>query len=740
LSQHPSLFSRSDPWLLALLFLGPLVVSLPLLRHDFASTQSIEFTLAAKTLGIVHTPGYPLFLLAAKLFSLFLPMGSDIWRMNFSSLCFTLIAAFFIYLTCRRLHFPPIVSFASGLLLCFSPFFWQASLMARPWAFHLFLITAVIFLTGELLGQTPWPFPKFQISLWSLLAGAAASQHITLMPWAGTAWFIGLVYGFPRQQAKASDYSLASTLAGLGFILPYLYLPFRVTDPRAFWNPDFLYQYATLRIFPSLPKMVTWLAWYLSGGYSSLEFSSGFSSDLMHLGQTLSVFVWDYAFLPLVVVMVGIGLNLQRMVLEPAQKKLDIDPHARVMMALIPAIALGLELLLFPGQTDAIHFTLSLAAVYWIGCGLEYCYYRLGHPQTDVPIPHPAWFGIIVVLVVPLLAGVHSYSLLMHQARRSGPSLMDQTRKYMQALPPHTLVTFGRTDQYFPFLYLQQTERLRPDITLAPPSRMWPKQPYSGPAIIPAFLKSSNLYWHRMLFSQYWMEGLRARIHTGRPTILLLPQAASQTAMDPVLQQLDLTDVGLAWPAWEDDPASLLAALNHRTGSRLVPTYRLQGPAPLPEAEHLPVNEKTLADFGGQWQLLGFNPGQTPATPAVTRTLLKFSLRWQWIRKSAPGRYTVRIQVLPETNANAGKPWEGERRLGESRDLSQLKPGSAFSEAYQLAVPKGLTPGQYRLWVAVENEKQEPLPAKGKSNEAAYFIPVCEIGVLASGTDEPSAP
>ena len=92
--------------------------------------DSGELTVAAYRLGVAHPPGYPLFTLLGKLFTL-LPLGSIAWRMNLLTAVLGSLAAAVL----ARAAWKITGSFAAGLfaggMFAFSPLIWRWSIVAE---------------------------------------------------------------------------------------------------------------------------------------------------------------------------------------------------------------------------------------------------------------------------------------------------------------------------------------------------------------------------------------------------------------------------------------------------------------------------------------------------------------------------------------------------------------------------------------------------------------------------------
>src|SRR5262245_48960660 len=94
-SERPAL-----PWALGLFTVALVTYALTLYR-TVPGGDSGELILAAQTLGVAHPPGYPLFTMLGKLFSL-LPFSTIAWRINLlSAVCDAGAAALLLLATAR---------------------------------------------------------------------------------------------------------------------------------------------------------------------------------------------------------------------------------------------------------------------------------------------------------------------------------------------------------------------------------------------------------------------------------------------------------------------------------------------------------------------------------------------------------------------------------------------------------------------------------------------------------------
>src|SRR5262249_49127116 len=76
----------------ALVFVAAITLYAATLAPTVTLVDSGELIFAAKTLGVAHPPGFPLYVLLAHVFT-WLPLGSAAARVNFASALFAALAA-----------------------------------------------------------------------------------------------------------------------------------------------------------------------------------------------------------------------------------------------------------------------------------------------------------------------------------------------------------------------------------------------------------------------------------------------------------------------------------------------------------------------------------------------------------------------------------------------------------------------------------------------------------------------
>ncbi|MCK5607705.1 DUF2723 domain-containing protein, partial [Candidatus Pacearchaeota archaeon] len=130
----------------ACLFFISLTVYLKTLCPSVYGGNSGEIISSAATLGISHPTGFPLYMLAAKLFSVLLPFGDIAFRLNIFSAFFAALTIIVIYFILKILTNREFISIGGALSLAFSSTFWSNAIVARTYSMTGFFIALLIYL------------------------------------------------------------------------------------------------------------------------------------------------------------------------------------------------------------------------------------------------------------------------------------------------------------------------------------------------------------------------------------------------------------------------------------------------------------------------------------------------------------------------------------------------------------------------------------------------------------------
>ena len=140
---------HSDTLLALLLSIGVFAVYLRTLCPTLYWGDCGELALVAATMGIPHPTGYPLYCLLGKAWTLLLPFGTLVWRLNVLSALFGSLAVACLYGAARAVKLPRPIAFTAAGLLAFSTTFWQQALITETYTLAALFTCLLLFLAAR---------------------------------------------------------------------------------------------------------------------------------------------------------------------------------------------------------------------------------------------------------------------------------------------------------------------------------------------------------------------------------------------------------------------------------------------------------------------------------------------------------------------------------------------------------------------------------------------------------------
>jgi hypothetical protein len=201
--------------------------------------DSGETAAAAYTLGIGHPPGYPIYMLALKIFS-FAPAGEIAFRMNLLAVLFAVLTLLMFYLNASYMlekiagEKDPvrrrIVSLSLPLIYVFSGVSWLQSVQIKGGIYGMehFFILAVVFCVLKYVFESD----KRYLYMGFFLSGILPVIHHTAIL---ITIIAAAVLLFSARQKKAAVKRAAWLLFALSFLTPYLYIFIRAWHAEIRW-------------------------------------------------------------------------------------------------------------------------------------------------------------------------------------------------------------------------------------------------------------------------------------------------------------------------------------------------------------------------------------------------------------------------------------------------------------------------------------------------------------------------
>ncbi|MFB3895607.1 MAG: DUF2723 domain-containing protein, partial [bacterium] len=245
-----------------------LIISFGIYLKTLAPTVSFgdsgDFISAAYVLGICHPPGYPLYLICAKLFS-WLPIGTDIaYRINLMSAFFAAVAVSLLYLLIFRIQqwFYPedyslhgnkplavpnwishLVAMVGALSFAFSSSFWSQAVVAEV---HTMNAVFVISLILTILAYIKFGELRFLYAA-SFLWGLSFGVHQTGILFLPIILIFLVVKGVGKKIFTPGIFLVLVGLAFFGWAV-HLYFPLvAIRYPARNWdNPQYISDFVNL--------------------------------------------------------------------------------------------------------------------------------------------------------------------------------------------------------------------------------------------------------------------------------------------------------------------------------------------------------------------------------------------------------------------------------------------------------------------------------------------------------------
>ncbi len=410
--------------------------------RDIVVGDNPELITVAVTLGVAHSPGYPLFTMLGHLFSL-LPIGSIPFRVNLLSVVCDALTAGVVFLTAFRLTRSHLAAAMAALVLALNPLFWSWSLVAEVFPLNNLLAATLIYLLVIWYSE---PERVGVLTAAAFVAGLALSNHQTIVLLGPAVCFLlwqrrSVSWAQPRVFA----YCIVAFLIGL---LPYLYVPWAAAHHPAYnWGGvSSLHDLVALILRQSYGGHHLVARAYQGGSLLQrvLALCLSFSALMIVLGliglvQSYLRERWYFWFSLLAFIFTGpffvaiTDLNLAAPSALFVLERFFVLPQVVVA----PLAALG-----------AIYLAEQIAA------------YAPGFPIRPLSILAA---GVGLVLIVGLITNYR------HVNQRNNHIARTYAQDLLNTAPPDTILLATGDGLALPPIYLHIVERVRPDVTIIVP-------------------------------------------------------------------------------------------------------------------------------------------------------------------------------------------------------------------------------------------------------------------------------
>ncbi len=412
------------------LFVACLLILLRTMVPTLYTLDSAELATGVATLGIVHAPGYPLYLVMAHLFTL-LPFGDIAFRVNlFSALCLAFTAPA-VYGLIDELLGDRLIALVSALLFVLSYRVWGSGIVAEIYAPQLLTLAVCGWLLAAMYRRkrTDWR---------SVMVIGVAVGITVAMTLSSLLFVPGVVVVFAALRVPWKKSVVAGLLSLFVFGLTLLYFPFRYAAGPAL---NMAGQYAVDGSFQAINlQSLDGIWWMLRGAqFDTLFFADGYAPSVEQLAKSGYELWSNYLGFGLILGLIGLGA-------------LFATNRKRLLIWLLFFIPYTYFYTTYgaPDRDTMFGPSYMLWAIV-LAYGLRWATQSVSARRRA-----------LALLVLPVVMLVVNFPYL--DASRD-TSVRDYSQTLLNSLPPNTTVV-GVWWDIAPLQYLQMVEGRRPDLRL----------------------------------------------------------------------------------------------------------------------------------------------------------------------------------------------------------------------------------------------------------------------------------
>jgi hypothetical protein len=442
-----SQLKRSDYYRAALTALLAFVVFLLTAAPGLTGEDSGELITAAYTLGVAHPPGYPLWCILGKLFTIIIPVGTIAYRLNVMSAFFAAATIFFLFLVIRKQTKNRIIAASVSLLFGFSFEFWSQGTIAEVYTLNSFFIAICLFLL-QLWNEKRSNRIFFALAL---MCGLGCTNHHTMAP-LSILFFIYIFFKAHRRSPLPFKVIGTAFLFFISTLFIYLYLPIRSqANPYMNWgHPDTIEKsfHHVLRNQYKIPSHVG----YVGPGYKRTWKRFG-KQMIVYASAFVQQFTWGLFWLPIL----GLWIHFR-------QKRVEF--YLLLSIFLLTSIGFILFSNFMPDlegihSNDFLFIPSYMIAASWMSIAIHWIW-KIWRKKI-IRRPFPA-LAILITLLLPmpnLLSNFHSND------KSNDYHSIDFGHALMNTMAEGAIIFPQGDHKIFPLLYLQGVLGLRPDVTIA---------------------------------------------------------------------------------------------------------------------------------------------------------------------------------------------------------------------------------------------------------------------------------
>lgn len=398
------------------------------LSPTITSDDSGELAGVCHTLGIAHSPGYPLYSITGKIINTSIPFANSCYRTNILSALSTALGIAILYLLFLKISSDVTISFFVSLACGVTPFLYDMATITEVYGLTIFVASLILFVVFCEIEQTK------KNALLLFLFGVGVVTHYLI-----GMWFLAIVYIIfhTSENRQLKFYWKKFFLWSVFFLLgvsPLVFILIRAnTEPIYSWEDP-----KTLQKFLQVVLRTRYGALNLAQGELNLFDITAWFEKLRFLTRSLS----DGFTLPGAIIgVLGIFYSFRSKI-----------PN-RVFLFLMLLGSGPIFLFLANVRIDRVSSELLLRFFYLLA--IVWCLYIL------IALRSLKHLGKILSIILFILVSTKS----INTSNRSHFTFFDYAKNLLRNTPKNSIIFFDRADEMeFCVSYILRVAKKRPDI------------------------------------------------------------------------------------------------------------------------------------------------------------------------------------------------------------------------------------------------------------------------------------
>ncbi len=408
-------------------------------------SDSGDFLMGITTVGNIHGPGYPLYIMTVKVFSWLVPFGSLAFRASLFSGIFASATACLIYWIVFRMARSRVAGVVAGLAYAFSYTFFYQTVIPETYSLNAFFIAILIVLAlrwERMVTAGRRDTADNTLCLFALFFGLALANHFSILFLLPAFIFFAVDTSWrdvfaPRNLLRMSAFLVVG-------LLPYIYEP-----AAAFRGPA--YNYGDPATLVRWFREIT--VYYQRGGLFNYPYRYLPSRFLRYFGTLTTEYPYFWW-------LGGLGFLAS---FGKRDKKYPLFLLFLFLLALLPIMTYTQ---IEPVLRAHFYYESYLVVSLWIGFGAAFLV-RLVKRVAERADHLVEYSAVALVAVLVLLCPLSALVVHYDKVDKSNYFFArDMARDMLTTADRNSVIVVDDDNVIFPCMYVQIADKLRPDVRI----------------------------------------------------------------------------------------------------------------------------------------------------------------------------------------------------------------------------------------------------------------------------------